>query len=96
MTKLQLATAQARLDVLERRAEGVTHRAEKERERKKRQKAAKKAAQLASSSSANGRQRTIRHRRRWSGSLDARRSSIASGRRLRPKMLWWDLWRAAT
>ena len=42
--KLQLATVQARLGELERRAAGETNRARKERERKKRQKAAKQAA----------------------------------------------------
>ena len=41
---LQLATVQARIDELERRAAGDSRRAQKEKERKKKQKAAKKAA----------------------------------------------------
>ena len=45
--KLQLATAQARLDELERRAAGATQRAQKEKVRKQKQKAAKKAAAAA-------------------------------------------------
>ena len=44
MKRLQLATMQARLGELERRAAGESNRARKERERKKRQKAAKQAA----------------------------------------------------
>ena len=43
--ELQLATAQARIDELERRAAGDSKRAQKEKERKKKQKAAKKAAE---------------------------------------------------
>ena len=42
--ELQLATAQARIDELERRAAGDSKRAQKEKERKRKQKAAKKAA----------------------------------------------------
>ena len=44
MKKLQLATAQQRLDEIERRKAGTSNRAQKERERKKQQKAARKAA----------------------------------------------------
>ena len=44
VVKLQLATAQTRIDELERRAAGASDRAKKERERKQKQKAAKKAA----------------------------------------------------
>ena len=43
--ELQLATAQTRIDELERRAAGDSKRAQKEKERKKKQKAAKKAAE---------------------------------------------------
>ena len=44
MKQLQLATMQARLRELERRAAGESNRAQKERDRKKKQKAAKKEA----------------------------------------------------
>ena len=44
LVKLQLATAQSRIDELERRAAGASSRAKKETERKKKQKAAKKEA----------------------------------------------------
>ena len=44
LVKLQLATAQSRIDELERRAAGASSQAKKERARKKQQKAAKRSA----------------------------------------------------
>ena len=98
LKKLQLATAQARLSELERRAAGETNRARKERERKKKQKAAKQAAAGQTEQQRREQQRAAAQDPAQSEMAQQLwrvwRSSIYPSARRRPEMLW-HLWQVA-
>ena len=91
--RMQLATAQARIGELERRAVSDTNRAQKERERKKRRRPQEgRQLERRSTRGANGsrQRRRIRHSWMKRSSLRVRHGSMTSARR-RPR-LWWDPW----